>query len=309
MATSGSVDFTSTRDEIIKDALTLCRVIDPEEAVPAEKLVQADRFLNRMIKSFQAQGLHLWTEAEATLFMDKGTQIYTFPGAYATDTQDFDSTTTSAAAVSGASSISVTAAGNIASGDFISIELDSGSRQWTTVGGVSGTTVTLASGTTLTGDVASGQEVVAFTTKISRPLKIISARRSASSIDSPIEVVTREEYVDLPNKLGTGVVNEIYYKPKNTTGELYLWPTGDTATDRLGFTYQRYIEDFDAASNTPDFPGEWHEMLVSNLAFRIAPSYGVTGGQIAAIREQAILTYNLASSFDAEFGSVYFMPA
>jgi len=308
VATSASVDFTSTRDEIIKDALTLCRAIDPDETPKAEKIEQAARFLNRMTKVMQAQGLHLWTETEAILFIDKNTRIYTFPSANATDPEDFDDTTTSAAAVSGASTISVSAAGNIAAADIISIELDSGSRQWTTVGSISGTTVTLPTGTTLDGAVASGNEVVAFTTKINRPLKVLSARRRISSIDSPLEIVSREEYVDLPNKTSTGLINEIYYKPLSSTGELYVWPTGDSATDRLSFTYQRPIEDFDSTSNNPDFPVEWHEMLVANLAFRLAPTYGCPADTFNMIREQAMTSYALVSGFDAEFTSVYINP-
>jgi hypothetical protein len=308
VATSGSVDFTSTRDELIKDALTLIRAIDPDEAVPSEKMVQSTRFFNRMVKTFQAQGLHLWTEAEAILFVDKGTRIYTFPTAYATDPEDFDDTTTSAAASSGDSTITVSAAGNIAVGDFLIIELDDGTRQKTTVGAISSTTITLPVGTTLTDDVASGNEVIAFTTKINRPLKVLSARRRISSVDSPLEVVSREEYVDLPNKTSTGLVNEIYYKPLVSTGELYLWPTGDTATERLSFTYQRPLEDFDSTSNNPDFPVEWHELLVSNLAFRLAPTYGTPPDIYQMVREQALMTYEMISGFDAEKTSVYINP-
>jgi len=305
VATSGSVDFTSTRDEIIKDALSVCRAIDPDETVPAEKNQSAARFLNRMIKSLQAKGLSLWTEAEATLFLDKSTRIYTFPTAYATDSEDFADTTTSAAASSGASTITVTSATGIAASDFISIELDSGARQWTTIQSVSGTTVTLVTGTTLTGDVASGNEVIVFTTKINKPLKILSCRRVINSVDSPLEIVSREEFMDLPNKTSTGLVNEIYYQPLVSTGQLFVWPTGDTATDRLSFTYQRPIEDFDATDNTPDIPVEWHEMLVANLAYRLAPTYDVTDKDYAKIREQARYTLELVEGFDAEFNSVY----
>lgn len=308
MSTSGSVDFTSTRDEIIKDALTLCRAIDPDETVPPEKVVQTSRFLNRMIKAMQAQGLNLWTQAEGILFIDKSTRLYTFPGANACDPEDYDDTTTSAAAVSGASTIVVSAAGNIAVSDYLSIELDSGSRQWATVGSISGTTIMLPTGTTLDGDVASGNEIIAFTTKINRPLQILSARRTINTVDSPLEVVSRQEYTDLPNKSDTGLINEVYYKPLNTTGQLYVWPTGDGATNRLSFTYQRPIEDFDATSDNPDYPIEHHEMLVANLAYRLAPTYGVPSGIFNMIREQAQMTFAMASTFDSEFTSVFLNP-
>lgn len=308
MATSGSVNFTSTRDEIIKDALTLLRAIDPDEPVPPTKLVQSARFLNRLVKQLQTQGLHLWTDAEATLFMDKGTRIYTFPAAYAAASEDYDDTTTAAAASSGDSTFTVSAAGNIAAADFLSIELDSGSRQWTTVNLISGTTITLPTGTTLDGDVAGGNEIIAFATKINRPLRILSARRRISGVDSPLALVSREEYVDLPNKSSTGLVNEIYYKPLTSTSELYLWPTGDTATDRLSFTYQRPIEDFDSTGDNPDLPVEWHDMLVTGLARMLAPAYGVVGGRYKIVQEQSIAAHRIVSGFDSETTSVYLNP-
>jgi hypothetical protein len=34
------------------------------------------------------------------------------------------------------------------------------------------------------------------------------------------------------------------------------------------------LEDFDTASNDPDFPAEWIECLGYNLAVRIAPMFG-----------------------------------
>jgi hypothetical protein len=308
VATSGTVDFTSTRDDIITDALTNLRAIDPSETIEPGKLEQGARYLNRLVKLLQAQGLHLWTEVEATLFMDKGTRIYTFPTAYATGSEDFDDTTTSAAASSGDTTITVTAIGNIAVGDFISIELDSGSRQWTTVRLISGTTITLPLLITLDGDVASGNEVVAFTTKINKPMRVLSARRRISSVDSPLILVSREEYVDLPNKSSTGLVNEIYYKPLATTGELYLWPTGDTVTDRLSFTYQRPMEDFDSTSNNPDLPVEWHQMLVTSLAEMLAPAYGVTGRAYDIIKSQAVMAHRVVSGYDVETTSVYLNP-
>ncbi len=114
--------------------------------------------------------------------------------------------------------------------------------------------------------------------------------------------------MDLPNKASTGLINEVYYKPLVTTGELYVWPTGDTALDRLSFTYQRPIDEFNSTSDNPDYPIEHHEMLVANLALRLAPTYGIPGNTYSMLKEQAIATYMVSSTFDAEFTSVYFNP-
>jgi len=306
VATSGSSNFNLTAVQIVKGALRAIRAIDPGQTPTADEISDGIESLNMMVKLWQATpGLSLWTKEEATLFIDKGTMSYTFPTAYAT--QSFADTTTSAAASSGASTISVTSATGITAADFLSIELDSGSRQWTTVGSISGTTVTLPTGTTLTGDVASGNEVIAFTSKIVKPLKIMDARRIVSSVETPFDVIDYHSYQSLPNKSQTGLINEASYLPKVSTGILYVWPTGNTATDRISFTWARPIEDFDAQADNPDLPPEWLEALKFNLAVRLAPEYGTPDRTFSKC---AILAQNALDvvSWDAEQTSVYFVP-
>jgi len=303
MTTSGSVDFTSTRDEIIIDALTLCRAIDPEEPVSASQIQQSSRFLNRMIKTFQARGLALWLESEAILFINKGTRIYTFPGANAFDPEMVVNKTVDVFAPTGSASVDVTDTFGAVLGDIIGIELDDQTVHFATVDLIVGSLLWFS--IVLPSDASVGNKVYLYTKKINRPLKILSARRTIKGIDSPLEIVSREEYVDLPNKAATGLINEVYYKPLRNTGELYVWPTGSSDGDLLSFTYQRPIEDFDLTNDNPDFPVEWHEMLVANLAYRLAPTYGVTPDIFQMIREQAQMTYSLVDGFDAESTSVY----
>lgn len=77
-------------------------------------------------------------------------------------TNKFTGTTTSAGASSGASSISVNDITGYEVGGNIAVLLDDGSYQWTTITGISGTTITLND--TLTDDVASGNNVGGYKT-------------------------------------------------------------------------------------------------------------------------------------------------
>jgi hypothetical protein len=77
-------------------------------------------------------------------------------------TNKFTGTTTSAGASSGASSISVNDITGYEVGGNIAILLDDGSYQWTTITGISGTTITLND--TLTDDVTSGNNVGGYKT-------------------------------------------------------------------------------------------------------------------------------------------------
>jgi hypothetical protein len=140
-----------------------------------------------------------------------------------------------------------------------------------------------------------------------RPLRISSARISVSSVETPLMEMSRQEYFDLPIKTTTGRPSAYYYDPQLSLGKIYLWPTvatGVTAT--LKFSYQRTVEDFDAAANEPDFPQEWFECLAYNLAARLAPKFGATiGPEVAAI---AIESLDDLMGWDREPASVFFQP-
>lgn len=142
-----------------------------------------------------------------------------------------------------------------------------------------------------------------FTT---RPLKITSMRHVANSIDTPMIPLTRQEYFDQPNKATSGKPSSFYYDPqggKTATGTLYIWPT-DSAVNSLEFTYLRQFDDFDASANDPDFPQEWLDCLVHNLALKLAPYYGVT--DVADLRLEAERLLDEAQGYSREDpGSVY----
>ncbi len=67
MATSGSTDYNQTRNEIISDSLQLLGVLGSGETATANDITLCSNFLNKMIKSWQGQGIHLWKESEGTI--------------------------------------------------------------------------------------------------------------------------------------------------------------------------------------------------------------------------------------------------
>ncbi len=66
---SGSVDFNQTRNAICTDSLVLLGAIEDGETATAAMLEYCIRQLERMLKHFQGQGIHLWSRREATLFV------------------------------------------------------------------------------------------------------------------------------------------------------------------------------------------------------------------------------------------------
>jgi hypothetical protein len=125
-----------------------------------------------------------------------------------------------------------------------------------------------------------------------RPLKIISARRynTASEIDTPLEEMDRVEYQEMPNKGSTGTVNSFFYDRRaavSATGLIYFWPTPASADDVVKYTFARPIQDFNVAGDDADFPQEWTQAVIWNLADQLSLDYTVSRDIRAEIRQTA----------------------
>jgi hypothetical protein len=302
MATSSSTDFNLTRDELLAGALRLIGKSGRGKTAGADDIANASEALELMGKALQSTGVHLWKVQEATLFVEKGTASYSLPGWHCT--QSYVSTQMKVAGVATDLTIDVDSITGLTSGDYIGIELDDGTMQWTTINGApAGDTVTIT--VALTGAAAIGNTVYAYTTQIVRPLKTLSARRIGTN-DVNIELVSREEYFTLPSKSSTGEVNQLYYDPQLTTAKVYIWPTGNAADDKIEITFMMPIEDFDSSNINPDFPQEWLEALKWGVAARLGPEYGLPLDRQAYLDQMSAGKLEFISGFDEENASIYF---
>jgi len=139
-----------------------------------------------------------------------------------------------------------------------------------------------------------------------RPLDIIEARiRDATSgLDTPLEIITRQEYLDFPDKSTSGTPSSLYYDPQQTSGVIYVWQPSDNSTDSIYFTAKNPVQDLDSITNNANFPQEWLLAITTNLAVRVAPKFGKVVSQ--DLRRQAEIDFLKASGWDREHGSVYF---
>lgn len=81
MPTSGSTDFSVTRDDIIKRALRLLGVVAQGELPTADQTTEAALALNGLVKAWQAEGMPLWAikERAVTLIADQATYTLNTP--------------------------------------------------------------------------------------------------------------------------------------------------------------------------------------------------------------------------------------
>lgn len=186
MTSSGSTDFSLSRNDIIEEAFQLIQIGQEGEPITAAFLVSANRSLNMMVKTWMADGIKLWKLTDRNLGLAVGKATYTLSP---------------------------------------------------------------------------------------RPLEITNVRIKDGAQETPIISLSRQEYFTLPNKESRGTPVNWYYDPQVATGVLYIWPTPSDATKTIKYTSRDPLEDFDTATDTPDFPQEWFEALAYNLAIRLAPKY------------------------------------
>lgn len=305
MATSGSYDYNPTALQIITEALELIGEYQAGETLTAEDTASCLASLNMMSKAWQAEGIGLWTKRDAALLLGYGEYAYDIgpTGDNATLVSDLVKTEIATAASSADLTITVDDDDGVSDGDYIGVELDDGTLQWTTVNGApAANVITLTAA--LTDDVAVDNHVYAYTTKLQRPLEIADVRlRNASDYERDLGIKSRQQYMSLPNKADTGAANIVYYDPQRTNGKLYVWPACNDVKEYIKFTAKIPLEDFDATTNDPDFPQEWLLALAWNLAILVAPKFGV---EVSTKFELKALGFKQAvSDFDREDASIF----
>ncbi len=195
-------------------------------------------------------------------------------------------------------------------GDHIGITLDDNTTHWTTIATIpnaASVTIILA----LASAASSGNSVYTFTSRVGKPLRVLSMRCITNGPTDPnatiLQLYSQQEYFDLPSKNSPGQPNCFYYNPDLSSGNLYLWPVPNDPEMYFEFTFERQLEDFDAATDNPDFPSEWLECLTYQLATRLAPAFG-KAAMLQAISPLAEALYEKVSSFDCEIGSIKIQP-
>lgn len=268
MSTSGSVNFSLSRNDIITEAVIQAGILGEEEAIQNSLLSRGNLLLNSLVKTYENSALHIWKKSEATLFLQVDQSEYIL-GSGSTDhaTESYGSTAISADEASGQTVLSIDSNSDMSNGDYIGIELNDGTLHWSTIVSSTATTVTITDA--LTDDADVDNVVYFYTTKIDKPLDVYSIRRRTITTSTDItlgDALSYDDFQNLPNKTTTGSVVQWHYQRKNSNGKLFVWPAPANIDYALKITYAKPLEDFDTASDTPDFPQEWYLLLIKELA-------------------------------------------
>lgn len=309
MTTSGSVDFSVSRDNLISDALTIVGGLDVGGTVASAQTTLASRMLNMIVKAWNSHGIQLWARATGYVLPFTGASSTTLGAAGSYATASYVQTTLSTSATDGATTIEVTSATGMADTYFIGIEMDDDTMHWTTINGApSGTTVTLTAA--IDDDAAAGNYVYCFQTRLQRPVKVIDAyvRNLETSTVWPINVVPFQIFHGVGGTAQEGVPVQVNYDPQLDNGVLYVYPRFLGGRHILELTYQRPLQDFDATGDTPDMPQEAYDALMLALAVRLAPIYGMPAQDRTLLKIEAKEALELLKANEPEEGSFYVIP-
>ena len=131
------------------------------------------------------------------------------------------------------------------------------------------------------------------------------------NIDIPMQILSRQEYNMLGSKYSTGQINSVYMEPGTINSIIKVYLTPDTATStnfQLHFTAQRQLADIASSTDIPEFPNEWMNALVWNLADQLAIEFDVPANHRQEIQMRATAYLESIQGWDVEHTSTFFMP-
>jgi hypothetical protein len=268
-------------------------------------------------RSDGAPGLKLHTRQRITLFLAVGQQTY-LVGPAATDSRSSTQvgrTTISNAEAAGQTVISITSNIDITSypgttitmtsGDFVGIELDDGTIQWTTISGTPAVTMTINNA--LTDSAAAGNFVWWFTSRAQRfPYLENAVLRNSDFNDTPLDVFTQvQQYEANVAKFADGDPVCILVEPLRLNTRITLDSQPTDITKQLYLTVFYPSEDYDSLSDDIAFPQEAFNFLHWELAFALSPSVGRWTPEMTQLRTEARSMY---LNLNPENSVMYFQP-
>ena len=299
MSVSGSFDFTQNRSEIISNSFVEAGVLRPDETPDSDESVFAAVQLNMMLKAWQADGLHVFANRQATLFLERDKINYKLGATGDHATESFSTTAMRVAAVDTDTTMEVDSTTGMTAGDYIGVEIDDGTMHWDTVATVTdGDTVELTTG--VDGAVAVDNVVYWYTTKIQRPLNVTNAYYRFNSSDSRMYRISKSDYMRLSDKNTETQPSQFYFDKQLTNTELNLYGEPNSVLGQVVMSLQFPFDDMDAATDNLAFPAEWLEAIHLGLAYRLARSYRSKDPKTLILKQDSEQAKYAVMGFDEE---------
>ena len=286
MASSGTYNFTVTRDDIIRMAMLSIGQLDEIEPPTAQETTDMTKFLNMLVKQWQgkadfAPGLKTFTRRHGHLFLSNTTGQYTLGPAGIGWTLNYVQSNVSANVPSGSMAVPLTSSSGILSGDKFGAQTSTGNLYWGTVGSVVGNTVNLTAPLPSGVSFISGSTVFDYATTATQPIVIEDVfLRDINNSDTPLKILTVQEYDFNPSKTNPQFISDptsVYYEFQLTNSYLFTdCAAANDTSKHICITYLEAIQDITNPADTTVYPQEWFLALVWGLAKQSAPMFHAT---------------------------------
>lgn len=258
MAVSGSKNFELDVSDYIEEAFERCGL----EVRTGYDLKTARRSLNLMLAEWGNRGLNQWTIQETSIISATGVTVYPAGSLLLVVSSDtgFSIGETVTGGTSGATAtitnIPSSSLGDLASNTLsITIPVGTFVAAETVTGGTSGTSTTVSS-------------AVDFS-DVNSTIDVLSAVVTRGSTDLSIDRVSRESFINIPNKTSSGRVTQ-YFLDRQISPILRVWPAPENNTDIIKFNRLTRMDDADAYTNTLQMPFRFYPCLAAGLSYYIA---------------------------------------
>ena len=143
-----------------------------------------------------------------------------------------------------------------------------------------------------------------------RPLRILDAylRNNATGNDVSLTITSRYDYDTLGLKAAQGIPNQLFYDPQLNNGVVTLYNVPIDTGSTLHIVAQRQIQDFNLATENPDFPQEAFQMLKWGLADEIGMEQGARDAVLDRVYAKAKQYMEEFIDAQQEQASVFFTP-
>lgn len=333
MATSGTYTFSSPENqEIITEAYERVGVLP--DLITAQKIQTAERSINLTLQSWVNRGLNLWTVKQGMLALNNNQQSYVLPNnaidileaTTRTSTRNLGGTAATSAggvAQNAFDANAATACTQTSSDGNISYTWGVSSFAISMVGVQSNSTldytleceyssdgITWVTALSIPVQTYTSSTISWFAIPVAVPASYFRIRETGGETldiqelyfntnvdDTVMSVMSRSEYVALPNKSQTGRPSS-YYVDRQISPVVYLWPTPNTMYNNMFYTFTQSIQDIGSMTNTADIPARFLEALSSELAYRLAIKENTDLNKVGLLKGEAAEQYTVAGSED-----------
>jgi hypothetical protein len=281
MTVSGTFNYNPSLGELTLYAFNLCGIRNT--ALLQEHMESARMATNLLLGRWSSEGVNLWTVTRQTIPLVAGQSTYSVPS----------------------NNIVMLDTYIVTSGEVFT-------------GSISGTTLTVTSGTPSIGMTLSGNAIVtgtqitagsggSWTVNISQTVaagQIIG--ETGQSIDRLILPISRTEYASYPNKEQQGFPTT-YWQDRLISGNVTLWPVPDGTQTALSFYQVCQIDDAEFTNGqTVNIPYYFLEAFAYGLAQRLAMIWSPE--KVAMIKPLADEAYQIAAMQNVETAQQYISP-